>query len=248
MIEEPSHVGPVVAYHIVFGCYGFWLPNDPRGSGSRYVASGALYRAGGKATRVEDRRRSRAGRPHDAADRERAKAALSRPAVRFEGHQALAAAKGIEHAAVRDDLTLWALAVMPDHTHLVLARRGGAGRGARTAEAVTARLKAAAAARLRIEGRHPYADQPDRRGRLPTVWQEKQWVVFLRTPRRVRGAIRYVRRNPLKDGLPEQCWRFIDRCDLDDAPGSPSPLGGACSADLTADAPLSGDGEPGKSQ
>ena len=246
MIEEPSHVGPVAAYHIVFGCYGFWLPNDPRGSGSRYVASGVLYRAGGKAMRVEERRRSRAGRPHAAADRERAKTALARPAVRFDGRQALAAAKGIEHAAVRDDLTLWALAVMPDHTHLVLARRGGAGRGARTAEAVTARLKAAAAARLRIEGLHPFADRPDRRSRLPTVWQGKQWVVFLRTPRRVRGAIRYVRRNPLKSGLPEQHWSFVDRCDLVDAPGSPSPLGGASAVRSAEHAPPSGDGEPRK--
>ena len=239
-------MGPVVAYHIVFGCYGFWLPNDPRGSGSRYVASGALYRAGGKATRVEDRRRSRACRPHAAADRERTKGALVRPAVRFDGHQALAAAKGIEHAAARDDLTLWALALMSDHTHLVLARRGGAGRGVRTAEAVTARLKAAAAARLRIEGLHPFADRPDRRGRLPTVWQEKQWVVFLQTPRRVRGAIRYIRRNPLKDGLPEQRWSFVDRCDLVDAPGSPSPLGGAPGDVRPEYAPPSGDGEPGK--
>jgi len=23
---------PIIAYHIVFGAYGFWLPNDPRGS------------------------------------------------------------------------------------------------------------------------------------------------------------------------------------------------------------------------
>lgn len=29
----------VLAYHVIFGAYGFWLPNDPRGSWSKFVAS-----------------------------------------------------------------------------------------------------------------------------------------------------------------------------------------------------------------
>ena len=29
----------ILAYHSIFSMYGFWLPNDPRGSGSDYVAS-----------------------------------------------------------------------------------------------------------------------------------------------------------------------------------------------------------------
>jgi len=29
----------VRGYHVIFGMYGFWLPNDPRGSWSDYVGS-----------------------------------------------------------------------------------------------------------------------------------------------------------------------------------------------------------------
>ena len=56
----------VLAYHCVFGFYGFWLPNDPRGSGSDYIANWELLRYG-RATKVQDRRRSRASQPHDHA-------------------------------------------------------------------------------------------------------------------------------------------------------------------------------------
>jgi hypothetical protein len=27
----------VIGYHVILGARGFWLPNDPRGSGSSYV-------------------------------------------------------------------------------------------------------------------------------------------------------------------------------------------------------------------
>jgi hypothetical protein len=35
---------PVVAYHIIFGTYSFWLPNDPRASMSSYVFASRLHR------------------------------------------------------------------------------------------------------------------------------------------------------------------------------------------------------------
>ncbi|HUT10853.1 MAG TPA: hypothetical protein VMY42_10175 [Thermoguttaceae bacterium] len=45
----------VLAYHVIFGAYGFWLPNDPRGSWSDFVGSWELARFG-KATKVSTRR------------------------------------------------------------------------------------------------------------------------------------------------------------------------------------------------
>jgi len=29
----------IVGYHVIFGMYGFWLPNDPSGSWSEFVGS-----------------------------------------------------------------------------------------------------------------------------------------------------------------------------------------------------------------
>ncbi len=47
---------PVLAYHVIFGAYGFWLPNDPRGSWSDFVAAWELFLAGGHATKTTTRR------------------------------------------------------------------------------------------------------------------------------------------------------------------------------------------------
>src|SRR5688500_7985994 len=82
----------VIAYHVIFGTYGFWLPNDPRGSWSDFVASWELLRFG-KAITV-DSRRSRAHRPHDVTARLEAKEHLKYPPVTFDGIQARAVARG----------------------------------------------------------------------------------------------------------------------------------------------------------
>ena len=82
----------VIAYHVVFGTYGFWLPNDPRGSWSDFVGSWELLRFG-PATKT-DSRCSVAGHAHDHEARLAAKEALQRPAVQFTGIQARAIGRG----------------------------------------------------------------------------------------------------------------------------------------------------------
>ena len=36
----------VIAYHLTWTAYGFWLPSDPRGSTSRYIASDVIAELG----------------------------------------------------------------------------------------------------------------------------------------------------------------------------------------------------------
>jgi hypothetical protein len=64
----------VLAYHLNWGAYGFWLPNDPRGSGSSYVWSDDLYKHG-PATKVEHGTYV-ARNPHDREKRRAAKSDL----------------------------------------------------------------------------------------------------------------------------------------------------------------------------
>jgi len=52
----------ILAHHIIMTSYGFWLPNDPRGSWSDFVSSWELLRFG-EATTVRTRR-SPAHEPH----------------------------------------------------------------------------------------------------------------------------------------------------------------------------------------
>lgn len=70
-----------IAYHITFGAYGFWLPNDPRGSWSDYVHAPRLRRFG-PATKVRTRQ-SVAHVEHDYRQRMAAKRELKYPAVVF---------------------------------------------------------------------------------------------------------------------------------------------------------------------
>ena len=86
----------VYGYHFIFSAYGFWLPNDPRGSWSDTIRVFDLLQFG-PATKVTTTRNL----AHEAHDRERrlvAKNALRYPPVRFTGIQARAIARGFSVA------------------------------------------------------------------------------------------------------------------------------------------------------
>ena len=36
----------VIAYHLIWTAYGWWLPNDPRGSNSKFVQSDVIFDLG----------------------------------------------------------------------------------------------------------------------------------------------------------------------------------------------------------
>src|SRR5438067_7758449 len=108
------------AYHVIIRMYGFWLPNDPRGSWSDFVGAWELLRYG-PATKVDDRR-SYAHDPHDQKSRIEAKSALKYPPVVLTGQQALSVAKGFANAARKSGYAIYALAILPDHIHIILGR------------------------------------------------------------------------------------------------------------------------------
>jgi hypothetical protein len=97
----------VLAYHLIMTAYGFWLPNDPRGSWSDFVRAWELFLFGGPATRTNERR-SLARDTHDIAKRLEAKRHLTREAVHFTGLQARAIARGFAHYAQRAGLIVHA--------------------------------------------------------------------------------------------------------------------------------------------
>lgn len=192
----------VVAYHVIITNYGFWLPNDPRGSWSDFVRSWELFLAGGPATKV-DTRRSVASAQHDFRERQRVKCALVRPPVVFTGEQAQAVGVGFGNCVQRSKISIVACSIMPKHTHLVISRPPY------SAEQATNLLKGAATSELSRRRLHPFADSPYRNGKLPTPWARKQWICYLNNDSDIRRAIAYVERNPLKDGLKSQRWSFV---------------------------------------
>src|SRR5205814_7127939 len=110
----------MIAFHLIISAYGFWLPNDPRGSWSDFVASWELLKFG-PATKVTQRR-SHAHEPHDANFRRAAKRALKYPAVRFNDAQRNAIAAGFGRACDDWKYACLACCIGHDHAHLVFRR------------------------------------------------------------------------------------------------------------------------------
>ena len=183
----------ILAYHVIFSTYGFWLPNDPRGSWSDFVESWELLRFG-KATKVTTAR-SLAAAAHDGRLREGAKRALKYPPVRFSGRQALAVAHGFMQASREGQYAIYACSILPEHVHVVL------GRHERDVGRIVGHVKGRATQHLAREGLWPDPDRP--------VWGHGNWKVFLDTPEGVRRAIDYVEGNPAKEGRPRQRWSFV---------------------------------------
>ena len=181
----------IVAYHSIFCGYGFWLPNDPRGSWSDFVGSWELFCAAGPATTC-DTRHSLAAREHNAATRAAGKLALMHPPMRFNPRQIESIAAGFAHVCTETGCSVLACAIMPDHVHIVIRRHP------RMIESLVAHLKSRATKQLTQDGLRP--DQP--------IWARRGWNRFLDAAD-VAGAIRYVNNNPIKAGLQTQNWPFV---------------------------------------
>ena len=172
----------IVGYHVIFAAYGFWLPNDPRGSWSKFVGSLDLYYAAGAATTTTDPR-SLARKSHDRQKRLAGKAALKHRPVQFTGVQARAIGRGFSQYLLQSDDPVWACAIMPDHVHFVI------GRSHLQVEKLVIQLKAAATRQLVEEDLHPFSTGADTQDRSSKCFVRGQRIVFLE-PGDVRRAIK----------------------------------------------------------
>ena len=191
----------VIAYHVIYSMYGFWLPSDPRGSWSDFVGSWDLYRYG-PATKVDDYR-SYAHDPHDRKKRLEAKSGLEYPPVVRTGEQALTVAKGFAKVARANGYHVYACTILPGHGRLVL------GRHHYSVEQVVRLLKQGAGKQLEADGRHPFDELVGRRGAVPSAFGAKCWHCFIDNDDYARSAIRYVERNAEKEGKRRQRWSFV---------------------------------------
>jgi REP element-mobilizing transposase RayT len=190
---SPATLLMPLAHHSIFSMYGFWLPNDPRGSGSDYIAAWELYRYG-KATKVLSQQ-SVAAIEHDRAARLAAKQSLRYPPVEIDGRQAVAIVGGFGEACAEGGYHVHACAVLPDHVHLVL------GIHQRDIRVIVGHLKSRATRALKASGLSP--------GNRRSVWGAHGWNVYLDTAADVERAIRYVEENPIKEGKRAQHWSFV---------------------------------------
>jgi REP element-mobilizing transposase RayT len=190
----------VHGYHVIWGTYGFWLPNDPRGSWSKFVASWELARFGKASDSIG---------PVEvdmnlwARWRVEAEQALKYPMVALTGLQARAVGSGFANGVRKSGYTIWACSILSQHVHLVIARHSY------EVEKIANLLKGEATRQLKKEALHPQSRYVDAKGKLPSMWEEKLWKVYLNNEEAIRAAIRYVEDNPVKEGKPPQKWSFV---------------------------------------
>ena len=189
-------------YHVILPMYGFWLPNDPRGSWSDFVRRWEIARFG-KPLKMLERKELNELTEEEMRDRAAAKAALSYPLVSVTGEQALTIAHGFRAQAQKSNYTIWACAILPEHTHMVLARH------AYHVERMVNQLKGASTSEMMRVGNHPLKSHANPGERPPRMWSAHEWKVFLDNEDSIREAIAYVERNPENEGKPKQTWSFV---------------------------------------
>ena len=189
-------------YHVILPMYGFWLPNDPRGSWSEFVRKWELVRFGSATKRLERHTLDELSEP-ERQQRNAAKKSLKYPALSIDGNQAVSIAHGFKTKAQKSNYTIWACSILPAHTHLVIARH------TYKVEQIANLLKGAATSRIVEDGRHPLAKYAEPEERPPRMWSAQLWKVYLDSDEAIETAIRYVEENPEKEGKLKQEWTFV---------------------------------------
>ncbi len=186
-----THRRVVIGHHLILHAYGHWLPNDPRGSGSRDIREKKLSDLG------ELHYGRRSVQPPRAALKQfyrRAEPRLDFPTLWFDAAKRQAVADACGKLTAENRYTVRACAVLRNHVHLCIRRhRDDALKmwnsfAAATADAVRSHAD--------VHAQHP-------------VWSARPYKVFLYNPEDARRVVEYIEQNPDREGLPRQAHPFV---------------------------------------
>jgi REP element-mobilizing transposase RayT len=186
----------VAGYHLIWTVYGFWLPNDPRGSTSKEVRIEPIAALG------EHHYGRKEQQPRAKELREFLKSAsdaLAHKVYTLEDAEITLVGAALGSEIADRAYVCYACAVMPDHVHMLIRRHGD------RAEDMIARFQKRAKAALIEAGKRP-VNHP--------VWTDGAgWKTFINTPRQFEAQIKYTWQNPEKIGKPNQTWAFVQAYD-----------------------------------
>lgn len=181
----------VIAYHLIWTGYGWWLPNDPRGSGSHHVANDVLAQLG----ELHHGRKQIQPPSHAiAAFQQQAGGLLKFERLSFDAMWRKRVADAFGEIIASQRYTVYACAVMPDHVHLLIRKHRD------SSEQMIETLQRESRLRLSMTPSIPPGHP---------IWAHGGWKVFLDHPDEVRRTIRYIAGNPASSGLPAQSWPFV---------------------------------------
>lgn len=186
----------VIAYHLIWTAYGWWLPNDPRGSGSYVIRNDILTDLG---TLHHGRKQIQPASREVREFYQRAAALLKHPLLTFDELARAVIADAVAQTIEEQKYTCYACAIMPDHVHLLIRKHK------HQAEDMIDHIKDSSRLRLSAQDAR-FLDHP--------IWAAGHgWKVFLDHPDENRRTIRYIEQNPEKIGLPIQRWSFVKAYD-----------------------------------
>lgn len=181
----------IIAHHLIWTAYGWWLPNDPRGSMSRGIASDVLKELGElHYGRKQVQPASREIKSFYA----QAAAVLKFDLMLFDRACIEVIADAFAAVIARETYTCYACAIMPDHIHMIIRKHK------HQAEEMIQQFQEESRSRLRIA---------ELRSAGHPVWGGPGWKVFLDHPDEIRRTIKYVEQNPIKLRWPAQGWPFV---------------------------------------
>jgi hypothetical protein len=115
----------VIAYHLVWTAYGWWLPNDPRGSGSRTVRRDVIAELGAL---HHGRKRVQPPGREVRAFYEQAAAVLRHPLLAFDDAARNVIAAAFAEVIAEQRSTCYTCAIMPDYVHILIRKHNTAPR------------------------------------------------------------------------------------------------------------------------
>jgi REP element-mobilizing transposase RayT len=186
----------VAGYHLIWTVYGYWLPNDPRGSTSKEVRVEPIEALGEHHYgRKEDQPSSKQLREFF----KNAEEALAHSVRPLDDDDIALVGQALGTLIEERDYVCHACAVMPDHVHILIRRYRD------RAEDMIAQFQKSAKAALIEAGKRP-VNHP--------VWTHGAgWKTFVNTQQQFEREIKYIRQNPTKIGRPEQSWSFVTAYD-----------------------------------
>jgi REP element-mobilizing transposase RayT len=181
----------IIAHHLVFTAYGWWPPNDPRGSMSRVIRNDVIAELG------ELHYGRKKVQPVGAVLRtfgDAARKVLQHELLAFSHNDIELIGASFSDVIQKHAYTCYACALMPDHVHLLIRRHRD------DALKMIERFQEASREHLIAAGSRD-VDHP--------AWGGPGWKVYCDTPDDVWRTSRYIEDNPDKIGRPKQVWDFV---------------------------------------
>jgi hypothetical protein len=109
----------VIAYHLIWTAYGWWLPNDLRGSGSKIIAQDIFKHLGELHV---DRKQVQPASSEVRDFYKHAAGLLKYPLLKFGNEQVVSLAQAFRQVIQECRYTCYACAMMPDHIHILIRK------------------------------------------------------------------------------------------------------------------------------